>query len=167
MNSVLLLLLLSSPWLVEPGAPKIALEKAAPNVAWLDARSPQALRLGLIETRLLETLNFFEVTPKSADGAFDAAAFSSIARLETPGRKYVWVVSPEGRVTFIFFRISVPVNGEPWSRDRLAALERALDEIGSPAPVKKDPRGNVFQWKRGNLRAWYLPQHDELRVLLW
>ncbi|MCC7386536.1 MAG: hypothetical protein IT384_32150 [Deltaproteobacteria bacterium] len=146
------------------------------EVEWIAADAPQALRRGLIATGLLETLNRFGLAPKDAGGRLDAGAFTVVVRAQRSGRRLTLALSGS-KVRAMLLSLAVPVDASAdppggWSPARLAPLRRALDEL-SPyrlEPLEKDARGNVFAWKgrRGGeeVRALYLPERDELRVLV-
>lgn len=164
------------PSIAEPGASREALTAAlaGQGAEWLDVRAPQALRVALLDSGLLETMNHFGAAP-AGDGALDPGRLSELVRFERDGKKHVLLLAG-GVVRWVLVTIPVPVDtsADPpaaWSRERLGPLRRALAALGPLTPVSPDARGNVFQWRRkagrGQLAAWYLPERDELRVLLW
>lgn len=146
------------------------------EVEWIAADAPQALRRGLIDTGLLETLNRFGLAPKDVTGRLDAGAFTVVVRAQKSGHHLTLALSGS-RVRAMLLSLAVPVDASAdppggWSPARLTPLRRALDDL-SPyrlEPLEKDARGNVFAWKgrRGGdeVRALYSPERDELRVLV-
>lgn len=170
----------ADPWLaaLSPGmsidSARAALSKS--GATWLDQTRDGALAEGLVRTALLETLNRFELAPRDATKALDAAAFREIATLERDGRRYALAFGDAkgGRVLrYLLVRIPVPVDTADPSPRRLRRLREALDELERTGfalqPKSKDRYGNTFIWtaggSKGSLRVIYLPESDELRAL--
>jgi hypothetical protein len=75
-------------------------------------------------------------------------------------------------------RIPVPLDKsvdpkDGWSRARLHRLKDTLRELVSYrlSSIERDKYGNIFVWRgkhprRGVVLVWYLPELDELRILL-
>ncbi len=142
---------------------------------WTSGSKPGALRKGLIDSKLLATMTRLRVAPKDQTGALDKNRFVTLAMGEQRGRRYTFAFSSQGKLQAMLIRIPVPVDPQRdpkrgWSKDRLHRLKRALREF-SLRPFEKDSYGNVFAWRGrqggGAITAMYLPQEDELRVLLY
>lgn len=182
MSVALLLLTLAAPEVAPPGlAPGASLaevKRAAQrleDVRWLRADAPQALRHGLLDTRLLEGLNRFGLAPKDDAGGLDPRAFTSLLTASARGARYAAALADEGRgevLWALLVRLPVPPDGDPWSRGRLGRLEAALAALARTTalePVERDTHGNSFSWRGSRagveVRVHYLPEEDELRVL--
>jgi hypothetical protein len=187
----LALILLAAPDpvvpLLAPGtsakAAKAVLAKAGLKAATLRATDPQALNAGLIRTHLLAALNSLSETPK-LEGALDAHAFSSFEIASREGASYVLAFGPSRSggpetLRFLLVELAVPIDrsedrpGAPSLRrlhplrDALAALASAGLSLGAK---DHDRYGNTFRWHGAKgaavADAWYLPEADQLRVLL-
>jgi hypothetical protein len=148
---------------IDLGSTRAEVERAlVESAAWLEASEPQAMRRGLIETGLLGALGKAGAIPKTSDGLFDGAAFKSFASGTREGRTFAIALGPDARVRAILVRVKVPVER--------GAIERVLAELGELEAVSRDRYGNAFEWVRrtkgGEIRAWYVPERDELIVLV-
>lgn len=166
---------------VAPGQSKAQVSAA---IAQLEQRvemrvtDKQALADNLLRTGFLQTLNRFQLAPVSKEGELDVRAFASFVRGKREGREYVLAFSERG-LSLMFVRIPVPVDStrdqEPGDAgDRLNRLRSAMRAIANEgfaiAAKEKDQYGNVFAWtgRKASTRmeAWYVPELDELRVVL-
>ncbi|NMB77143.1 MAG: hypothetical protein GYA21_18700 [Myxococcales bacterium] len=140
----------------------------------------QALSRMLLESRLLEVINHFGLAPKCADGRFDPSPFAEALRVRH-GDFEAWITLPVASspaARYALFRIPVPVDagadaGGGWSPRRLRRIKDALGALSACnlQPLQKDKRGNAFAWQGRHplgwrLHAWYVPEEDELRLLL-
>jgi hypothetical protein len=177
------------PLRLAPGADPDRAERAlrsagATSVTLLQRRQPQALCRGLVDTRLLETMNHFRVAPLDGPSGLDPQAFHTILTARIDDRQTTLAFrdakagSSRPRLEAALVRIPVPVDPERdpdpgWSRQRLHRLRKVLEELDpyGMQPVDTDRYGNTFAWRGHHpagwtVHAWYLPEQDELRVLL-
>ncbi|MBN2496654.1 MAG: hypothetical protein JXR96_18840 [Deltaproteobacteria bacterium] len=153
--------------------------EAFPALERLAQAQPQALRKALVDTGLLEALNRLDLSPRRPDGALDPSPMAVLLRGEIEGLPAVLSFDARGALRIAQLALRVPVltpdregPEHGWSAGRLAARKRALASLArfSLEPLEKDAYGNVFVWKgragRAELRAWYRPERDELRVVL-
>jgi hypothetical protein len=152
------------------------LERAGAKVVHLAANEPQALKKALIDGELLAIWNRFELTPKTAEGGLDPAAFQRLLIAEAGDRRWVLTFGARGlRAALGRYPVRVDANVDPagaWSGARLEPLRRSLKALGpfDLAPLESDTYGNRFAWKGrakdAAVRALYRPADDELVVLL-
>jgi len=144
---------------------------------WLDLKTPQALSQGLIETKLLETLNHFALAPRDLQGGLDGSAFTRIFIGRNQQRQYTLAFKQSSQIycTLIVFPVapdSATDSITSFSPQRLHRLAEALRELEQfrLVALEKDAYGNVFAWSgtaaAATVRVWYLPADNELR-LLW
>ena len=168
-----------------PAAAQAALSAAgAESIQILPRDQPQSLSQGLIQEKLLETLNRFALAPVRSKAGLDQDAFAAILLAGQGERRIVLSFETAGaggkslRLRYALVRVPVPVDPavDPaggWSPDRLHRLREALAEWTAFQfqVLERDRYGNAFAWKGrqpngGEVRLWYLPEDDELRVLL-
>jgi hypothetical protein len=152
------------------------MKRSGASVAWVGSAEPQALRRALIESGLLEAINRSGAAPKRKDGGFDFAAFRRFAFAKSGNASWVAALSQEG-LRFLLSVQRVPVDQtkdrEGWSGARLHRLQSALAALApyELQPLAKDRWGNSFQWKgkkgRDRIAVWFVPERDELRVLMY
>ncbi len=180
-----LLLLLATP--VDPIFVELRLGQTRAEVErtfsvaprWLDATAPQALREGLIDSGLLETLSRFGAAPRHPEHGLALDRYLGFALAEQGGRRYAMIfeASPKGPVLgAVLVTTPVPVKAtadpaEGWSPNRLAPLHGTRALYPGLSPAERDSYGNIITW-RGNafggaLRAWYRPDLDQVRLLLY
>lgn len=156
------------------------LSRTGGTVEDIPSRDDQALSRMLLESRLLEVINHFGLAPRRADGRFDPAPFAEALWLRR-GDFEAWVTLPAAgppAARYALFRVPTPVDagadaGGGWSPRRLRRLKEALAALSACnlRPLQKDARGNVFAWEGKHplgwrLLVWYVPEEDELRLLL-
>lgn len=135
---------------------------------------PQALRQGLVRSRLLEALHRAQAAPKTRDGALDAQALGSFLVARRGGVAYTAVFTPDGRLNYALARVPVPLaSRDPFLKARLRPFHTALASLrGFGLRVKdKDRYGNPRTWtgrgSSGRLWVRHVPEDDELWVLLY
>ena len=148
------------------------LQVSLPSIETKSATVPGSLAEVLIGAGLLESLNRFKLAPVNSRGELDAAVFAKVATAVRDDRRYAVAYDRSGP-RFALIRIPVPVDaandakGKPGGgRQRLRRLGEAIRAYGLH-PVKRDKYGNAREWSGRGAKAYYLPAHDELRVLYY
>ncbi len=135
---------------------------------------PQALRHGLVRSRLLEALHRAQAAPKTRDGALHAQALSSFLVARRGGIDYTAVFAPDGGLNYALVRLPVPLaSKDPFVKARLRPFQAALAGLRSFGlkAKNKDSYGNPRTWtgrgSGGTLWVRHVPEDDELWVLLY
>ncbi len=138
------------------------------------SEQPQALRQGLVRSRLLEALHRAQAAPKTPDGALDAQALASFLVARRGAIDYTAVFAPDGGLNYALVRIPVPLaSKDPFVKARLRPFHSALADLrGFALRAKdKDSYGNPRTWtgrgSGGTLWVRHVPEDDELWVLLF
>ncbi len=148
----------------------------ATAVRTLDATTPQAMSEALFERGLLEVLQKFAAVPVTPDsGELSAAAFQRFVLAEHRGQRIVAAFGRSG-LRFALTTMSVPIDARADPRgekgaspNRIGARRRALSALLQSglrmSSAERDRWGNTFTWRGRGVRAWHVPERDELRVL--
>lgn len=137
------------------------------------ASAPQALRLGLVDSDLLEAVNRARAGRLDGDGALDARAFDSFLALHEGGVDYVIAFDEDRRLSYLLAKLPTPIGDpDPFAKARLRPLVRvvsSLRRLGLREKVK-DRYGNPQTWRgatrRGGLWARYVPEAEAVWLLL-
>ena len=162
-----------------PSFPSASMSLSAVQKAWtpgqrLAIETPQAFRIGLLDSGLLAELNRYRWAPVTTDGRFDPSAVSQF----WVGERFVMAFDRRGRLRFALLRFSVPIDTrrdlpDRWSDQRLRRRAATVQRLTGPlglVPDERDRFGNVFGWRgraRGvQARLRHEPTLDEMYLLL-
>ncbi len=157
------------------GATQTQLRNAGCRVARLTSDAPQALRKSLIDSGLLQAMNFFGVRRNPFLENASSGSRMEFLLAKKRGVSYaVGFVNGKSRAVFINAKAGVSSRSNPHDPSRLTYIRSILGEFKascSARPVKKDRYGNAFQYKGfcggGTFGAIYDPGKAEVRALIY